>query len=65
MQEKSARIVERILTELPERDRQALVRFYVHAEPAEVVCREAGLSETEFRRIKSRAKARFLALAQS
>jgi DNA-directed RNA polymerase specialized sigma24 family protein len=64
MQEKYARIVGQILTELPERDRQALLRFYVHAEPADLVCREAGLTETEFRRIKSLAKARFLALAR-
>jgi DNA-directed RNA polymerase specialized sigma24 family protein len=64
MQEKNARIVEQILARLPARDRQALVRFYVHGEPADVVCREAGLTEGEFRQIKTRAKASFLALAR-
>jgi RNA polymerase sigma-70 factor (ECF subfamily) len=64
MQLKDARIVEQILAALPERDRQALVRFYVNGEPADLVCREAALTETEFRLLKSRAKARFLALAR-
>ena len=64
MHEKHARIVEQILAALPERDRQALVRFYVHGEPADVVCREAGLTEAQFRLIKTRAKQRFLALAR-
>jgi hypothetical protein len=62
MQEDS-RIVAQILKALPERDRQALVRFYVGAEPADVVCREAGLTEAQFQLIKTRAKHRFLALA--
>jgi DNA-directed RNA polymerase specialized sigma24 family protein len=65
MQEKHARIVQQILSALPERDRQALLRFYLRGEPAEVVCRETGLTETEFRRVKSRTKARFLSLARS
>jgi len=65
MQEKNARIVEQILAGLPERDRQALVRFYVHGEPADVVCRKAGLTEGEFRLIKKRTKARFLDRARS
>jgi DNA-directed RNA polymerase specialized sigma24 family protein len=65
MQEKNARIVEQILAGLPARDRQALVRFYVNGEPADVVCREAGLTEGEFRLIKTRTKASFLARARS
>jgi DNA-directed RNA polymerase specialized sigma24 family protein len=64
MQEKNARIVEQILAGLPARDRWALVRFYVNGEPAAVVCREADLPEGEFRLIKTRAKASFLALAR-
>jgi hypothetical protein len=64
MQEGGARIVEQILVGLPEQDRQALVRFYVHGEPADVVCREVGLSEEQFRRIRTQAKQRFLALAR-
>jgi RNA polymerase sigma factor (sigma-70 family) len=64
MAEKDARIVEQILAALPEQERQALVRFYVHGEPTDVVCRELGLSEEQFRRIRRQAKERFLALAQ-
>jgi len=64
MQDVGERIVEQILVGLPERDRQALVRFYVHGEPADVVCRETGLSEAEFQQIRTRAKDRFLALAR-
>jgi len=64
LQQKNTQIVEQILAALPKRERQALVRFYVHGEPADVVCRRAGLTEAQFRRIKSRAKQRFLALAR-
>jgi DNA-directed RNA polymerase specialized sigma24 family protein len=65
LQQKNTQIVEQILAALPERERQALVRFYVHGEPADVVCREEGLTETQFRLIKTRAKASFLALVRS
>jgi DNA-directed RNA polymerase specialized sigma24 family protein len=64
MQAKSARIVEQILAALPEQDRQAMLRFYVAGEPADAVCRETGLSEGELRRIKTRAKRRFLVLSR-
>jgi hypothetical protein len=62
MQKGGARIVEQILVGLPERERQALVRFYVDEEPADVVCREGGLADAEFRQMRRRAKNRFLAL---
>jgi DNA-directed RNA polymerase specialized sigma24 family protein len=64
MKEGGARIVEQVLVGLPEQDRQALVRFYVGGEPADVICREMGLSEGEFQQIRTRAKDRFLALAR-
>jgi RNA polymerase sigma-70 factor (ECF subfamily) len=64
MQEEAARVVEQILAALPERDRQALLRFYLAGEPADVVCQKTGLSEGEFRRIKTRAKRRFLVLSR-
>jgi hypothetical protein len=65
MLEKNARIAAEVLAALPKRERHALVRFYVHAEPGDAVCRQAGLTEEQFRRIKARAKASFLALARS
>lgn len=49
----------RILNSLQKRDREVLVRFYLDEQPADRICREMGLSETQFRLIKSRAKARF------
>jgi len=45
-------------------DRQILVRFYVEGQPAEQICRELGLTETQFRLRKSRAKERFAALVR-
>jgi len=49
----------RILNSLQKRDREVLIRFYLDEQPADRICREMGLSETQFRLIKSRAKARF------
>jgi RNA polymerase sigma factor (sigma-70 family) len=54
----------RILGSLHERDRQVLMRFYLQEEPAEQICREMDLTETQFRLIKSRAKARFTELGR-
>jgi RNA polymerase sigma factor (sigma-70 family) len=41
------------------RDREILTRFYLHEQSQEQICREMRLSETQFRLLKSRAKARF------
>ncbi len=49
----------RILNSLQKRDREVLIRFYLEEQPAGQICQEMGLSETQFRLIKSRAKARF------
>ena len=49
----------RILESIPKRDREVLTRFYLEEESAEEICQTMGLSETQFRLIKSRAKARF------
>jgi RNA polymerase sigma-70 factor (ECF subfamily) len=49
----------RILNSIPKRDREVLVRFYLNEQPAEQICQEMDLTETQFRLIKSRAKARF------
>ncbi len=49
----------RILNSIAKRDREVLVRFYLNEQPAEQICSEMELSETQFRLIKSRAKARF------
>jgi RNA polymerase sigma-70 factor (ECF subfamily) len=48
-----------ILGQLNERDRDILTRFYLHEETQEQICQEMTLTETQFRLLKSRAKARF------
>lgn len=49
----------RILRSIPARDREVLVRFYLNEQTAGDICRDLNLTETQFRLIKSRAKARF------
>ncbi len=52
-------MVRRILAELSERDREILTRFYLREQSQGYICTEMELSETQFRLLKSRAKARF------
>ena len=49
----------RVLNAVSKRDREVLVRFYLKEEHPDLICREMELTETQFRLIKSRAKARF------
>lgn len=44
---------------LPERQRDVLVRFYLDHQSPEEICRDLGLTATQFRLLKSRAKKRF------
>jgi RNA polymerase sigma-70 factor (ECF subfamily) len=48
-----------VLRSLSERDREILTRFYLDEQSQETICGEMDLSETQFRLLKSRAKARF------
>lgn len=57
--EQKIRIMERILEGISNRDRELLTRFYLNEQPLEQICEEMGLTETQFRLMKSRAKARF------
>ncbi|MCC6589625.1 MAG: sigma-70 family RNA polymerase sigma factor [Bryobacterales bacterium] len=59
IQEQRAAIMRQVLDEISERDREILTRFYIQEQPQEVICDEMGLSETQFRLLKSRAKTRF------
>src|SRR5262249_4779458 len=54
-----AELIERVLKEMPERDREILTRFYLFEQGQDQICSEMSLSETQFRLMKSRAKARF------
>lgn len=49
----------RILQGFPPRDRDVLTRFYLDEQSPDQICEEMGLTTTQFRLIKSRAKARF------
>ena len=49
----------RVLQSLHKRDREVLVRYYLKEQRPEQICEEMDLTETQFRLIKSRAKARF------
>lgn len=44
---------------LSARDREVLTRFYLQEQSQEQICREMNLTDTQFRLLKSRAKARF------
>lgn len=55
----------RVLNTLPRRDREVLVRFYLQEQSPRQICRDMGLTATQFRLTKSRAKARFTELGQA
>jgi RNA polymerase sigma-70 factor (ECF subfamily) len=53
------KVVEAVLRSVSSRDREILTRFYLQEQTQEQICREMNLSDTQFRLLKSRAKARF------
>jgi RNA polymerase sigma-70 factor, ECF subfamily len=59
IEQESQDVALRMLGGLPKRDREVLVRFYLQEQSAEEICRDLKLTETQFRLIKSRAKARY------
>lgn len=52
-------IMKSVLQEISHRDREILTRFYLHEQSQQQICEEMNLTETQFRLLKSRAKARF------
>lgn len=54
-----AALMKSALSALSQRDRDILVRFYLQEQPQEQICQEMELTETQFRLLKSRAKAKF------
>jgi len=52
-------LIREILAEMPDKDREILDRFYVQEQLPERICSDMQLSITQFRLLKSRAKARF------
>jgi RNA polymerase sigma-70 factor, ECF subfamily len=54
-----AELMKSALDALSKRDREILVRFYLQEQSQDQICREMSLTETQFRLLKSRAKAKF------
>jgi RNA polymerase sigma factor (sigma-70 family) len=59
MDQEEEELAYRVLKGISRRDREILIRFYLREEPQEVICEKMNLTETQFRLLKSRAKARF------
>ncbi len=59
MAREKAGLMKSVLASLSERDREVLERFYIKEQPQDEICEQMHLSETQFRLLKSRAKARF------
>jgi RNA polymerase sigma-70 factor (ECF subfamily) len=59
MREQRRELMRNVLLRLTDRDREILTRFYLHEQTQEQICEEMALTETQFRLLKSRAKARF------
>lgn len=59
MAQQKTELARSVLEEMSERDREILTRFYLREQPQEQICEEMDLTETQFRLLKSRAKARF------
>ncbi|HMF75699.1 MAG TPA: sigma-70 family RNA polymerase sigma factor [Bryobacteraceae bacterium] len=58
VRQKSA-LMRSALDALSKRDRDILIRFYLMEQSQEEICKEMALTETQFRLLKSRAKAKF------
>jgi RNA polymerase sigma factor (sigma-70 family) len=52
-------IARRVLNSISKRDREILTRFYLLEQSQQQICDQMSLTETQFRLLKSRAKARF------
>lgn len=52
-------LMHEVLKGISARDREILIRFYIMEQTQEQICQEMQLTETQFRLLKSRAKARF------
>jgi len=53
------KLIQHVLQELSGKDREILTRFYLYEQSQDEICVEMNLTETQFRLLKSRAKARF------
>jgi hypothetical protein len=56
--------IKAVLEQLSKQDREVLTRFYVQELSQGQICSEMGLTDTQFRRVISRARARFTELGK-
>jgi RNA polymerase sigma factor, sigma-70 family len=59
MSQEKEQLMASVLCSMSRRDREILTRFYLHEQSQEKICQDMNMSETQFRLLKSRAKARF------
>lgn len=59
IQQQHEEIARRVLNSISKRDREILTRFYLLEQTQQQICDQMNLTETQFRLLKSRAKARF------
>jgi RNA polymerase sigma-70 factor, ECF subfamily len=59
MSAEQAQMMAKILGGMSQRDREILTRFYLREQSQEQICQEMNLTDTQYRLLKSRAKARF------
>lgn len=59
IQEQRTNLMIKVLRGISQRDREILTRFYLYEQSQEQICEEMNLTDTQFRLLKSRAKARF------
>ncbi len=58
------KLLTQAISRLCRRDREILIRFYLKEQPADTICAEMGLTGTQFRLFKWRAKASFAAMGK-
>jgi RNA polymerase sigma-70 factor, ECF subfamily len=58
------RLAHGLLNEVSGRDREVLIRFYLKEQPQDQICQDMQLTQTQFRLLKSRAKARLQSLGR-
>lgn len=57
-------LMKQVLSSLSAKDQEILTRFYLNEQTQAEICQEMSLNETQFRLLKSRAKARFAELGR-
>jgi RNA polymerase sigma factor (sigma-70 family) len=57
--EQKLRLMRQVLNQIDGKDKEILIRFYLKEQSQERICSDMKLTDTQFRLLKSRAKARF------